>query len=69
MKTPPGFSECLLRRNECLPTESKTTSYVLPFFVKSSLLVVDDEIGAERPHEVDVLPVAHGRNLGAEVLR
>ena len=36
MKTPPGFSEPRHRRNECLPTESKTTSYVSPFFVKSS---------------------------------
>ncbi len=32
-------------------------------------LVVDDDVGAERPHEVDVLPVAHGGHLGAEVLR
>jgi len=33
---PPGLSEPLLRLNECLPTASKMTSYVLPFFVKSS---------------------------------
>ena len=36
MKIPSGFSEPRHRLNECLPTESKTTSYVLPFFVKSS---------------------------------
>ena len=33
---PPGFSERRHRLNECLPTASKTTSYVLPFLVKSS---------------------------------
>ena len=36
MYTPPGFSECRQRLNECLPTASKTTSYVLPFLVKSA---------------------------------
>ena len=35
-KIPPGFSERLHRLNECMPTESKMTSYVSPFFVKSS---------------------------------
>jgi len=36
MNIPPGFSDRLHRLNECLPTASKMTSYVLPFFVKSS---------------------------------
>ena len=33
---PPAFSQCRPRLNECSPTASKTTSYALPFLVKSS---------------------------------
>ena len=36
MNIPPGLSERLHRLNEVLPTASKTTSYALPFLVKSS---------------------------------
>ena len=36
IQSPPGFSEPRVRRNESLPTASRMTSYVWPFFVKSS---------------------------------
>ena len=35
-RRPPGSSERRQRKNECLPTASRMTSYVSPFFVKSS---------------------------------
>ena len=69
-KIPPGTSEPpAARPNECLPTASKMTSYVSPFFVKSSPLVVDDLVGAERADELDVLRAAHRRHVRAEMPR
>ncbi len=68
MKRPPGFSERRQRRNECLPTASTMTSYVSPFLGEVLLLVVDDLVGPERPDDLDVLRVAHGGDVGAEVL-
>ena len=52
-------------RNACRRRRGRRRTLAAPREVL--LLVVDDLVGAERAHELDVLPVAHGGHMGAEV--
>ena len=55
------------RRKECLPTASRTTSYVSPVLREVLLLVVDDLVRASERPELDVLRVADRGDVRPEV--
>src|SRR5664280_954473 len=64
---PRGFSSGRHRPIELFPTASKTTSYWWSSFVKSTASRVDDPVGPQPAHELDVRRPAHGGHPRAEV--
>ena len=69
MKIPPGFTESSAPPERVLADRVEDDVVRLAVLREVLARVVDDVVGAERPHELDVLRVADGRDLGAEVLR